>query len=65
MVDEHTHVMFQTTDVKTYKADSTVIRLSARGPRGALRDAEFLTREQARALIEQLETALGAQEERK
>jgi hypothetical protein len=57
----HQHVKYDTTDVKTYLASDEVIRFSAKGPRGGLRNAEFLTRDQARDLITKLQLALDGQ----
>lgn len=55
---DHQHVVFDTTDVKTYQESEEVIRLSAKGPRGGYRNAEFLTPDQARDLIKKLKLAL-------
>lgn len=57
----HQHVKYETTDVKTYLSSDEVIRFSAVGPRGGLRNAEFLTRDQARDLIAKLQLALDGQ----
>jgi hypothetical protein len=59
----HQHVIFDTTDVKAYHQSDEVIRLSAKGPRGGCRNAEFLTPDQARDLISKLQLALDHQGE--
>jgi hypothetical protein len=60
----HQHVVFDTADVKAYHESDEVIRLSAKGPRGGYRNAEFLTPDQARELIIKLQLALDGQGER-
>jgi hypothetical protein len=57
----HQHVVYDTTDVKTYHSSESTIRFSARGPRGGLRNAEFITPDQARDLIHKLQLALDGQ----
>lgn len=59
----HQHVVFDTTDVKTYHQSEEVIRLSAKGPRGGFRNAEFITPDQARDLISKLQLALDGKGE--
>jgi hypothetical protein len=59
----HQHVVYDTADVKTYHGSDEVIRFSARGPRGGLRNAEFLTPDQARDLVSKLLLALDGQGE--
>ncbi|WP_439357898.1 hypothetical protein [Bradyrhizobium sp. DASA03007] len=59
----HQHVVFDTTDVASYKQSEEVIRLSAKGPRGGYRNAEFLTPDQARDLISKLQLALDGKGE--
>ena len=59
----HQHVVFHTTDVKAYKQSEQIIRLSAMGPRGGYRNAEFLTPAQAMELISKLQLALDGKGE--